>query len=311
MAERRPTGLPTILVTDIGGDIDDTWALALLLKSPELNLKLAVTDYGNPLYRTKVLAKFLQTTGHGNIAVGMGPSYNDDAENNDGALHRQADWIEDYELDHYPGPVHENGARAIVEVIMTSKHPVTLISIGPAPTVAEALSIEPRIAAHARFVGMYGSIRVGYDGFPSPVPEGNVVRAVKPAQKVLSAPWKITITPLDTCGLVTLEGARYQRLVRSDDSVVTALIENYRIWCRHTEAYSTAAQTRSSVLFDTVAVYLALAQGLCTIDQLHVQVTDDGFTRVNPKGRVMDVATAWRDLEAYKDWLVTRLLSNP
>src|SRR5436190_21695349 len=37
---------PVILATDIGDDIDDTWALGLLLKSPELDLKLAVGDYG-------------------------------------------------------------------------------------------------------------------------------------------------------------------------------------------------------------------------------------------------------------------------
>ncbi len=42
--------IPVILDTDIGGDIDDTWALAMLLKSPEVDLKLVVTDYGNTTY---------------------------------------------------------------------------------------------------------------------------------------------------------------------------------------------------------------------------------------------------------------------
>jgi inosine-uridine nucleoside N-ribohydrolase len=36
--------IPVILDTDIGGDIDDAWALALILKSPELDLKMLVTD---------------------------------------------------------------------------------------------------------------------------------------------------------------------------------------------------------------------------------------------------------------------------
>lgn len=36
-----------ILDTDIGDDIDDTWALAMLLGMPQLDLKLVVTDYGN------------------------------------------------------------------------------------------------------------------------------------------------------------------------------------------------------------------------------------------------------------------------
>src|SRR5512133_913063 len=42
--------LPVILDTDIGGDIDDTWALVLLLKSPELDCKLVTTCTGDTKY---------------------------------------------------------------------------------------------------------------------------------------------------------------------------------------------------------------------------------------------------------------------
>ena len=35
--------IPVILDTDIGDDIDDTWALALLLRCPELDPRLVVT----------------------------------------------------------------------------------------------------------------------------------------------------------------------------------------------------------------------------------------------------------------------------
>mgnify|MGYP006308749897 CR=1 FL=1 len=39
--------VPVILDTDIGDDIDDTWALAMLLQSPELDLDLVVADTGD------------------------------------------------------------------------------------------------------------------------------------------------------------------------------------------------------------------------------------------------------------------------
>ncbi len=55
----KSTPIPVILDTDIGDDIDDTWAQALLLKSPELDLKLVVGDYGRAQYRARLLAKFL------------------------------------------------------------------------------------------------------------------------------------------------------------------------------------------------------------------------------------------------------------
>lgn len=50
--------IPVIMNTDIGDDMDDTWSLGLLLKSPELDLKLVVGDQERPEYRAKLLAKF-------------------------------------------------------------------------------------------------------------------------------------------------------------------------------------------------------------------------------------------------------------
>ncbi len=66
---------------------------------------------------------------------------------------------------------------------------------------------------------------------------------------------------------------------------------------------------RSSTLFDTVAVYLALGQTLVVMEDLPIRVTDDGFTVIDEKkGKRMHVATAWKDLGAYEDFLVKRLV---
>jgi hypothetical protein len=141
----RPAPVPVILDTDIGDDIDDTWALALLLKSPELDLKLVVGDYGEAPYRARLLAKLLERAGRTNVPVGIGL---DIAPRGDG---RQAAWVKDYNLQSYPGKVHADGVQAIIDTIMSSPQPVTLICIGPVPNIAEALKREPRIAEHARF----------------------------------------------------------------------------------------------------------------------------------------------------------------
>lgn len=42
--------MPVILDTDIGGDIDHTWALAMLPRCPELDVRLVVSDTGNTRY---------------------------------------------------------------------------------------------------------------------------------------------------------------------------------------------------------------------------------------------------------------------
>ncbi|ACK41425.1 MULTISPECIES: nucleoside hydrolase [Dictyoglomus] len=55
--------IPVILDTDIGTDMDDTWALAMLLNSPELDPKLITTVNGDTLYRAKLVAKLLKIAG--------------------------------------------------------------------------------------------------------------------------------------------------------------------------------------------------------------------------------------------------------
>ncbi len=301
-SQRRPRKrIPVILATDIGDDIDDTWALGFLLKCPELDLKMVLTEYGKARYRAKLLAKFLQTTGHTQVPVAVGP---DNEPTGEGG---QAAWVKDYDLSSYPGRVYSNGVQALIEFIMHSKDPVTLICIGPMPNVAAALAQEPRIARRARFVGMDGSVRIGYGGSAKPAAEWNVKAAPKAAQQVLSAAWDITITPLDTCGLVTLDGERYARLLQSHDPIVSAILENYRLWSR-SQKDPEAPEHRSSVLFDTVAVYLAFTHDLCRMERLRIRVSDDGFTVTDPHAKPMEVATAWNSLDGYRDFLVQRLL---
>ncbi|HYG33246.1 MAG TPA: nucleoside hydrolase, partial [Clostridia bacterium] len=108
--------------------------------------------------------------------------------------------------------------------------------------------------------------------------------------------------------LVTLDGERYARLLKSNDPIVSAIIENYKLWCR-SQNNPNGAEHASSVLFDTVAIYLAFSQDLCKMEKLGIRVTDDGFTLIDDKAKRMNVATSWNTLDGYRDFLVDRLLS--
>ncbi len=285
--------VPVILDTDIGDDIDDTWALAMLLKSPQLDTKLVTTTCGKTEYRGKLIARLLEVARRTDIPVGLG------AGGKGGSGGQQA-WVKDYDLAKYPGKVHEDGVQAMIDLVMKSPVPVTILGVGPNHTVAAALEREPAIAAKAVFVGMQGAVRKGYDG-GKVCPEYNVKAAVAPSKKVLAAPWKeCVITPLDTCGLVRLRGARFQAVADCPDPLVQALVENYRIWAKKEKV------AESSVLFDTVAVYLAYPgpKPLLEMEDLKIAVTDRGVTAIDPAGARMSVATSWKSLDGYGDLLV-------
>lgn len=295
--------IPVILDTDIGDDIDDTWALGLLLQSPELDLKLVVGDHGKNLYRARLLAKLLEKAGRTDVPVGIGLDVNVQGEG------PQAAWVKDYDLNQYRGRVYPDGVRALIHVILESRQPVTLIAIGPVPNLAAALALEPRIAAKARLVGMHGSVRLGYNGSKEIHAEYNVKCDAKACQRALTAAWPITLTPLDTCGLVSLGGAQYQRVFTAPNPVARAILENYQLWSVHQDKTNgqRTYETRSSILFDTVAVYLAIEETLTTIEELPLRVTDDGFTRIDPAGTRMRVATSWKNREAFEEFLARRL----
>jgi len=296
--------IPVILDTDIGGDIDDTWALTLMLRSPELDVKLIMTDTENTTYRAKIVAKMLEVAGRTDIPIGIGLQFSDH-------VGRQAAWVEGYDLSTYPGTVHQDGVKAMIDTIMGSPEPVTLICIGPVPNIASALDFEPRIAERTRFVGMHGCLRkspLEYGGGGGVVAEYNIVANPKACQRVFTAHWDMTITPLDTCGFVKLEGERYRAVRCCDDPLVQALIENYGIWLRsgHKE-WKEEFETRSSILFDTVAIYLSFSQKLLVMEKLGIRVTNDGYTVIDSKAKTVNCATDWKELAAFEDLLVERL----
>jgi inosine-uridine nucleoside N-ribohydrolase len=298
MTENNP--IPVILDTDIGTDIDDTWAIAMMLKSPELDVKLIVSDSGDTTYRSKLIARMLEIAGRVDVPVGLGMHFEGQQR------YPQGPWVADYSFGDYPGIVHQDGVGAIIDTIMNSPEPITLICIGPVPNIAEALKREPRIVGNARFVGMHGSVYKGYHGSEKISAEYNVVQDVTACQKVFSASWDMTITPIDTCELVVLQGEVYQSVRHSSDPFNKAIMENYRLWLEDFDR-SADFEVKSSRLFDTVAVYLAFTEKLLVMENLKIRVTDDGYTVVDEDAKQMNVAVDWKDLPAFEKILVDRL----
>ena len=113
-------------------------------------------------------------------------------------------WLGSYQVMDYPREAHADGVRAIVDTITAATDQVTIVCIGPLANIAAALIRAPEIVEKSRFIGMHGSIRKGYNGIDKPMKEYNVLKHTAAYQKVFSTPWDISITPLDTCGIVSL-----------------------------------------------------------------------------------------------------------
>ena len=267
------------------------------LNQPELDVKLVVTEYANSFYREKLIAKILEAAGRTDVAIGVGVG-----SKGDGTKGRQAAWVKDYDLGKYPGVINQDGVQAMIDLINQSPRQITLLSLGPPRNLAEMLHRAPGIAGKVRFVAMLGKIDSEKD--PKPRSEYNVKCAIKACQEVSAAPWsEMIITPSNTADGFGLKGEQYARVHDSSDKLAAALMENYRIWVNDDRRF----EKMSSHVCDAVAVHLAYSTQFLKMEEIGIQVTNDGFTVVDPTARKVNVAMEWDSLPGFLDELSERV----
>ncbi len=291
--------VPIILDTDIGDDIDDTWALNMLLGCPEIRLEMIVTACDDTAGKTRLVAKILEKVGRTDVPIGTGVRTS-------GRPLNQAAWLGDYQLDNYPGTVFEDGVQAMIDRILASEKPITLCVIGPQINIREALRREPAVARKARVVAMAGSIYIGYNGRQGREPEYNVRRDIEAARAVFAAPWGIVLTPLDCCGTLKLTGDRYAQVSQSKAPRAATVIANYDAWANRGHYPA----DESSVLFDTVGAYLTFSEAFCEMKTLNLRIDDEGNTVPEENGRPVRCALAFSDRPAFERLLVEALTTE-
>ena len=295
-----------ILDTDIGSDIDDTWALALLLNSPELDLKLLTTATFDTRYRAAVAAKLLQVAGRTDVPIALGPVR--DAEKTD---YFQREWLKGFTLADYSGKVYDDAVRCIANEIRRTEDDITLVGIGPFPNIADFAEREPELVKKCRFCALGGSIHIGYHGKQQADAEYNIARCTEASRKALSAPWKsCTLIPLDVCGDVVLKGELYQQVLHSGKPETRALLEAYRVWAPvwnslREEKYF--PEESSSLICDAAAIHLLYAPQDARFEELPILVDEHGRTIINPAGSRILAALEWRDVAGFHQTLTERL----
>lgn len=296
-------GKSIILDTDIAGDIDDSWALGLALASPALDLKLVVSCLDDTTHRAAVMAKFLEQTGRTDVPVGIGLRTSD-------KIYNLRPWLGDYTLGDYPGIVYADGVQAIVDTIMQSSEPVTIIAEGPMTNIAAALEREPRIAEKCEIIATMGSIYQGHSLDDIHKDSDYNIRANIPAaRQVLAAPWKITAVPLDVTAHLVIGDDNYQKLLaaRASNPIVETILENFDCWME--ENNCTYYKTHSTALYDLAAVYMAeMGDYNLITEDLYLTIDDGGYTNIDAKaGRLCHCAVYWRYIDMFYKFITERL----
>src|SRR5258708_1340506 len=193
--------MPTriILDTDIGTDVDDCLALALVLASPELELAGVTCVYGDTLLRARMALKLLRLRGLPDIPVragiqkpllGLRPVY---WEGHEGQGLLTAEDEKDGQLQ----PQGEFAPHFIVREVMAHPGETHVIGIGPLTNIAMAMLREPRLAANLRHLTIMGGVIRGVDSLDLHYAEHNIISDPEAAHIVFSSGAPMTVIPLN------------------------------------------------------------------------------------------------------------------
>ena len=286
--------LPLVLDTDIGDDIDDALALALVLNSPELDLRGVTTVFRNCPRLVVLAAHLLEIWKRAEVPVFAGCS-KPLLQSFDVQIGSQFEILSD---DTLGAPT----THAIDFLISESaaddeeppQNPITIVAIGPLTNIALAIAREPPLVSAARLVlmgGMWNSAAPDYQA------EWNICCDPEAAAMVFESGIEISMIGLDVTSRCVLEEKHVQQIASHHSAGAGVLARLTELWMRDSK--------RPPTLHDPLAV-LTLFDNCVQFEakKIEVQLCGEarGQTRVvkgQPNARVAVAVDAPRAIELF------------
>ena len=308
---------PVLLDCDLGSDVDDAIALALLLACPELRLVAVTTVGGDVRGRAWAAARLLAAAGRADIEVCAGAR---EAL----ARHRRFN-AEAIPLEGYPAAPDarvsdEPAAERIVRAARETAG-LELVAIGPLTNLAHALALDPKLPTRiARLSVMGGHIRrvaIG-ERVCEPGIDYNLCSDPEASAMVLGAGFATRLVTADVTLETWLRESDLARLAAAASPVARALVPLVRLWTPFQldifveQLGGTLAPDNVAFLHDPLTVLSLVDESALRFEALRIVPTiQDGVFRTleaSDIGAPMEVATAV-DAAAAREAMLSRLLS--
>ena len=287
-----------IIDTDIGGDIDDTWALGLMLKINKFDIKLITITGYDTYYQVQLVAKILTLANRIDIPI----AYNMPQDCNRGP---QDKWVNHFSLEEYKGIVYTSTLKPMKDLVIKSDNQIRLLSIGCKTNIAELLRNCDEALDKCVLYSMQSSFNESY-------PETNVRMDIQAARQVLAFDIEKHIIPTDVCGHTYLNDDLYKKLLSSRDVVTQLVIDNYKLWweaCDWNEKKQDP-EVESSILYDPITVMYMLNEDNFLMEEAQLYIDPEGMSYINSrKGTMVKCVMDMTNEDQIKDEMVKLLLS--
>lgn len=257
-----------ILDTDIGDDIDDAFALGLLLKNPNIDLIAVTTGFKNTLARAKQ-AKQLINIAKKDIPVYVGETYPLNGKitgftMDKGDLATIIPCQYDSSMDELK--VNDNAVDAIIKLAKKHSKELIVIAIGPITNIARALQKDPSISNDIKAIYQMGG------WFTNFVPEWNILCDPEACDVVYKANIPVYAVGLDVTLKCPLDGSLLTNLKSSSDEMCKTI----SIWLQRWFDYF---HFEKSILHDPLAVTAVFEKDVLSFEKKYVKVVLEGEKR--------------------------------
>jgi purine nucleosidase len=253
-----------IFDTDIGTDVDDALALAVLLGSDEITIDLITTVYGDTRLRARLASRLISISGTAKsipVAAGLAETRSKKPvwwPGHEGALHTNLD--------------HENidttpGVDAIAQHIQDGAR--TILAVGPLANIAALLDRYPREAAQLDRI-----VIMGGDFSTERVPEHNILSDITAAQRVAASELPLVIGGLDLTTQIALDHHHVDRISNAGPLGGALRDEIAQWWTFHGHEWNNP--------HDPILAAYLLEPRLFTTELGRLEVSDDGRTWFTP-----------------------------
>ncbi len=290
-----------LIDTDIGDDIDDALALALALRSPEIELLGVTTVFGDTRLRARLAAHVLRVFGHEDIPVAAGQQMPLMLRHRPSGVPQVAildTCATSSELSLYSGP------ELIIQTAIAHHGNLTLLCLGPLTNVATALTIEPRLFMAIRNIVMIG----GTSGFP--LPEWNVRSDAQAAQIVLASGAPVTMLGWNVTKCCQLRESDIERLGYENSPQTHLLSQLLAVWQRHRPRW----HPKLPYLHDPLTIVALCAPELFHFEVMTARVFTRGLLQGLMLSHIIDgpLVHAAIDVQAEqaREWIMRRLLND-
>jgi len=286
-----------IIDTDIGDDIDDAFAVALAILSPEIKLLGITTVFRCSESRTKIANRLISELRNGTIPVYTGvdypliqpvPTLPYDWNNKEGKLVpcQYGPECEDMDVDR-----STHAVQFIIDTVRKYPGEIILVPIGPLTNLAIAFRMAPDIITKVKKIVAMGGM------YTEQTDEWNISCDPEAAQIVLSSGASIYLVGLDVtlkCVMPLKEVSEFNKIKRKDSNFLSVLLKRW----------FDSRQSPYPVLHDPLTIAFLIDPSLVGFEKRIVNVCLEGKAR----GCLLTIASmGGKDLENSNVMIATKV----